>query len=483
LSLKIYNTLTGRKERFIPLEDSFVKIYVCGVTLYDELHLGHARAVVVFDVIVRYLEHKKYKVNYVTNFTDVDDKMINRAKSLGISIFDLAKKFTEEYFHQVELLGVKKASYYPRATQHLKEITDLIRNLQNRGFAYQRDGNVFFRVRKFSPYGRLSRQNLEKIAAGARIEVDEKKDDPLDFALWKKAKKGEPSWDSPWGKGRPGWHIECSAMAMKYLGESIDIHGGGRDLIFPHHENEVAQSEAATGKQFAKYWMHNGLVTIKGQKMAKSIGNVFTLSQALKRYSPEVIRYFLISAHYRSPLEYNENSLKEAASSLERIYTLLKRIRELRERAKKDISLEIKSEKEELSKYLNEIDEKFTSAMDDDFNTPLALSIIFEGVKKANLLLEKEELLDRSSCQLLLELGKKIRSTGRILGLFQKEDKRLEEREEKLVELLVKVRNKLREKKDWPLADEIRKGLSEVGIELEDKRDRTVWRVKNYPPA
>jgi len=478
LALKIYNTLSRQKEDFVPLEDNYVKIYVCGVTLYDELHLGHARAAVVFDVIVRYLEHKNYKVKYITNFTDVDDKMINRAKSLGISIFDLSKKFIGEYFQQMKLLGVKRANYYPCATQHIKEIIELIKKLEIRGLAYPRDGNVFFRVRKFPSYGKLSGQNLENIDVGARIEVDEKKDDPLDFALWKKAKEGEPSWDSPWGRGRPGWHIECSAMAMKYLGESIDIHGGGRDLIFPHHENEIAQSEAATGKQFAKYWVHNGLVITKGQKMSKSIGNVLTLSQALKKYTPEAIRYFLLSAHYRSPLEYNENSLEEATSSLERVYTVFKRIKELKEKARKDLSLELKREKEELSNYLHKMEEKFTCAMDDDFNTPLALSVIFEGVRKANFLLGKEELLDEDSYQLLMNLEKKIRSMGRILGLFQQEEKILGEREERLVQLLVRVRSKLREKKEWGLADEIRKELSEVGIELEDKRDRTVWRVK-----
>jgi len=478
LALKIYNTLSRQKENFVPLEDNYVKIYVCGVTLYDELHLGHARAAVVFDVIVRYLEHKYYKVKYITNFTDVGDKMINRAKSLGISIFDLSKKFIGEYFQQMKLLGVKRANYYPCATQHIKEIIELIKKLEIRGLAYPRDGNVFFRVRKFPSYGKLSGQNLENIDVGARIEVDEKKDDPLDFALWKKAKEGEPSWDSPWGRGRPGWHIECSAMAMKYLGESIDIHGGGRDLIFPHHENEIAQSEAATGKQFAKYWVHNGLVITKGQKMSKSIGNVLTLSQALKKYTPEAIRYFLLSAHYRSSLEYNENSLEEATSSLERVYTVFKRIKELKEKARKDLSLELKREKEELSNYLDKMEEKFTCAMEDDFNTPLALSVIFEGVKKANFLLGKEELLDEDSYQLLMNLEKKIRSMGRILGLFQQEEKILGEREERLVQLLVRVRSKLREKKEWGLADEIRKELSEVGIELEDKRDRTVWRVK-----
>ena len=479
MPLKVYNTLTRRKEEFVPLEKGKVKIYVCGVTLYDELHLGHARAAIVFDVVVRYLRHKNYEVNYVTNFTDVDDKMIARAKALKTSVFDLAKRFSADYFRQMKILQVERADHYPRATEHIKEIIELIKRLEEKGLAYCRDGDVFFRVRKFPSYGRLSGQSLENLAAGARIEINENKEDPLDFALWKKAKEGEPSWDSPWGKGRPGWHIECSAMAMKYLGESIDIHGGGRDLIFPHHENEIAQSEAATGKQFARYWMHNGLITLKGQKMSKSVGNVFTLSEALKKYSPEVIRYFFLSAHYRTPLEYDENSLKEAASSLERVYNLFERIRELRESPKKSFSEELQREREDLSKYLNEVEERFTFAMDDDFNTPSVLAIIFEGIKKANLLLQKEELLDEASYQLLLDLEKKIRSIGKILGLFQHQEReRLGERERRLIELLVKVRSKLREKKDWPLADEIRKELNELRIELEDKKDRTVWKAK-----
>jgi len=477
LSLKIYNTLTGKKEKFAPLQDKYVKIYVCGVTLYDELHLGHARAAIVFDVIARYLKDKKYEVNYVTNFTDVDDKMIDRAKKLKTSVFDLAKRFSAEYFRQMKLLGVDSANHYPRATEHIKEIVELIKKLEEKGLAYSRDSDVFFRVRKFPSYGKLSRQSLDDLAAGARIEVNEKKEDPLDFALWKKAKKNEPCWDSPWGKGRPGWHIECSAMAMKYLGESIDIHGGGKDLVFPHHENEIAQSEAATGKQFAKYWMHNGLITIKGQKMSKSVGNVTNLSQALKKYSPEAIRYFLLSAHYRSPLDYNEDSLKEATSSLERVYTVFKRIRELTEEPGKSLSPELEEEKDNLAKYLNDMEEKFTCTMDDDFNTPLTLSVIFEGIKKANLLLEKQELLDEGSYELLHDLEKKIRNVGKILGLFQRKEKSLEKREERLVELLIRIRNKLREKKDWALADEIRRSLNELGIELEDKRDKTVWRL------
>ena len=481
MSLKVYNTLTRRKEKFIPLDKNCVKIYVCGVTLYDQMHLGHARAAVVFDVIKRYLEYKEYKVKYVTNFTDVDDKMINRAEVLGTSIFDLAEKFIKEYFEQIKLLGVKKADYYPRATEHIKEILKLIRQLENNGFAYNRDGDVFFRVRKFPLYGKLSHQSLKDLSVGARVEENEKKEDPLDFALWKKRKNKEPSWDSPWGKGRPGWHIECSAMAMKYLGESIDIHGGGNDLIFPHHENEIAQSEGATHKEFAKYWLHNGLLTMREQKMSKSIGNVFTLSNALKKYDGEAIRYFLLSAHYRSPLSYEENSLKRASSSLKRVYNTLQRIERIEKRVKKSSLGKTKAEKEikKLSLYLEEVEGKFISAMDDDFDTPVALSLIFDGIKRANLLINKTDYLDNLSYELLLKTREKIKELGKILGLFQEErGEELQGKEEDLIKILLNIRNELRKKKDWALADKIREKLDNLGIELEDEETRTVWKIK-----
>jgi len=481
MPLKVYNTLTRRKEKFIPLDKNCVKIYVCGVTLYDHMHLGHARAVIIFDVINRYLEYKGYKVKYVTNFTDVDDKMINRAKVLGTSIFDLAKKFTKEYFQQIELLGVKKANYYPRATEHIKEIIKLIKQLENNGFAYDKDGDVFFKVRKFSSYGKLSHQNIKDLSVAVRVEENKKKEDPLDFALWKKKKKEEPSWDSPWGEGRPGWHIECSAMAMKYLGESIDIHGGGNDLIFPHHENEIAQSEGATHKEFAKYWLHNGLLIMGKQKMSKSIGNVFTLSNALKKYNGETIRYFLLSAHYRSPLSYEETSLKKAASSLKRVYNTLQKIERIGKKDKKSSpnKTKIKKEVSELSLYLKEVEGKFTLAMDDDFDTPVVLSIIFEGIKRANLLLNKTDYLDNLSYELLLKTKEKIKKMGKILGLFQEEKREnLQGKEEDLIKILLNIRNELRKEKNWALADKIREKLDNLGIELEDEETETIWKVK-----
>ena len=470
LSLRVYNTLTRKKEEFVPLEHKEVKAYVCGVTLYDELHLGHARYAVVFDIIRRYLEYKGYKVNYITNFTDIDDKMIARAQSLGVSIFELAEKFIREYFAQMQQLGVKKADCHPRATEHIKEIIELIKKLEDRGLAYSTEGDVFFRVKRFPSYGKLSHQNLEDILTGVRVGVDEKKEDPFDFALWKKSKENEPSWDSPWGKGRPGWHIECSAMAMRYLGENLDIHGGGKDLIFPHHENEIAQSEGATGRTFVRYWLHNGLVRMKNAKMAKSTGNVLTLSHALSNYKGEVVRYFLLSAHYRSPLDYNENSLQEAASSLNRVYSLLGKI-------EKGTSGAAAFEKGKIPSQLEELSNKFIRAMDDDFNTPVALSTIFEMTKEANLILA--EPLSRSSMFFLSEVANRIRYLGRILGLFQKkEKKKSNQRTEQVLKILIEIRDKFRQEKKWDLADEIRKKLENIGIHLEDRKKGTRWEIE-----
>jgi len=469
MGLKIYNTLTRKKQDFSPLNDNQVTMYVCGVTLYDELHLGHARAAVVFDIIRRYLEYKGYQVIYVTNFTDVDDKMIQRAKELKTTVFELAERFIEEYFDQMEKLGVKRATYHPRATEHIKEMIELIEILKNKGIAYCVDGDVFFRVRKFPGYGKLSGQSLKELSAGVRIDVDEKKEEPFDFALWKKAKEGEPSWDSPWGKGRPGWHIECSAMAMKYLGESIDIHGGGKDLIFPHHENEIAQSEASTGKEFAHFWVHNGLVTIDNQKMAKSTGNFITLREALEKYEGEVIRYYLLSAHYRSPLNYTKDSLQEASASMERVYNTLESIDEVTFSIKKEVDLhKVYPEIESLYK-------KFFQSMDDDFNTPSALAAIFELVRKANLILEKPS--DKSSKLILYEIAEKIRKMGGILGLFQGKKKKLDEKAKDLIQILIDVRNILRQEKRWDLADAIRERLQKLGIHLKDEKDKTSWRI------
>ena len=510
MSLRIYNTLRKKKEEFSPLNDNQVKMYVCGVTLYDELHLGHARAAVIFDVIYRYLKHQGWQVKYVTNFTDVDDKMIDRAQMLNLSIYQLAERLMGEYSQQMHALGVLPALCYPRATQHLPEIIDLIKRLERKGLAYVSEGDVFFRVKKFPDYGKLSGQTLSELSAGARIEINEKKEDPLDFALWKKSKKGEPTWDSPWGKGRPGWHIECSAMAMKYLGETIDIHGGGQDLVFPHHENEIAQSEGATGKTFARFWIHNGLVTMSQAKMSKSTGNFLTLREALKNYPGEIIRFFLLSAHYRSPLDYSQTSLKEASLALKRIHTLLDKINNL-PKPREDSPIQGEGQISQFDREIESSFDNFIQALNDDFNTPLAISAIFQLVKKANLFMEKVDLLNLASYNSLIKVRDRIRQMGQMLGLFQvkqqKESPSLESINElhqelagifkgkkpggyfstqidqmkslppkQVIDLWVDYRNKLRRERNWALADEIRSKLANLGIILEDGKKGTTWR-------
>ena len=326
MALRIYNTLTGKKEDFVPLHENRVGLYVCGVTVYDLCHIGHGRSAVVFDTIYRYLRYRGYEVTYVRNFTDIDDKIIKRANDEGVDFKAIAEKYIEEFNIDMGRLGLEKPSVEPKATEHIPEMIQLISILVEKGFAYQRNGDVFFSVERFKDYGKLSKRNLDEMQAGARVEIDEKKENPLDFALWKASKPGEPSWESPWGKGRPGWHIECSVMSQKYLGETFDIHGGGKDLIFPHHENEIAQSEAATGKPFVRYWIHNGFVNINKEKMSKSLGNILTLKEIFKDWHPEVIRLFLLSHHYRSPLDYSVDSLSEAKAGLDRFYTTLNSI-------------------------------------------------------------------------------------------------------------------------------------------------------------
>src|SRR5512136_3124072 len=329
MPLRVYNTLSGGKEEFVPLRPGKVGMYVCGVTVYDYSHIGHARAYVAFDVILRYLRYLGYDVTYVRNYTDIDDKIIKRANSDGVPFYEISERFIKEFDRDMAELGVEVPDVQPKATEHLAEIISLVTTLIDKGYAYQAGGDVYFCVDKFASYLKLSKRNLEEMQAGARIEVDEKKRHPMDFALWKEAKAGEPFWDSPWGKGRPGWHIECSAMSLKYLGETLDIHGGGQDLIFPHHENEIAQSEAATGRPFVRYWLHNGFVNINAEKMSKSLGNFFTIREVLEKYDREVLRFFLLSAHYRSPLDFSDQNLTEAEAGMERIYGALAGIDEL----------------------------------------------------------------------------------------------------------------------------------------------------------
>ncbi|QSQ08945.1 Cysteine--tRNA ligase [Koleobacter methoxysyntrophicus] len=463
--MRIYNTLTRKKEELIPVRDREVRMYVCGPTVYNYFHIGNARVFITFDTFRRYLKYRGYKVIYVQNFTDIDDKLIKRAKEEGVTVKEIAEKYIEEYFRDADALGIERADYHPRATENIPEIIEIIKTLQNKGYAYEVEGDVYYRARKFEDYGKLSHQNLEELEAGARVQVEERKEDPLDFTLWKRAKPGEPSWDSPWGKGRPGWHIECSAMALKYLGETIDIHAGGPDLIFPHHENEIAQSEGATGKPFAKYWMHVGYLNVNNEKMSKSLGNFFTAREIAARYDPEVIRFFMLSAHYRSPINFSPELLDQAGKALERLYNTIDNLAHLFK------NTDDTEERPYFLKKLEELRDKFINAMDDDFNTADAISILFDISREINTVLNersKKNHIDRA-LNLLKELGG-------ILGILKKERDVILEKE---IEALVKKREQARKEKDWATADSIREQLKKKGIILEDTPAGVRWKREN----
>jgi cysteinyl-tRNA synthetase len=483
--VKIYNTLTGRKEEFIPLIPNKAKLYACGVTVYDHCHIGHARSAIVFDVIRRYLKYKGFDVTYVRNFTDIDDKIINRAKQEGITWDEVARKYTNEYYKDMDMLGVGRADVEPKATEHIEEMINIVSGLIDKGYAYEVDGNVYFAVDTFPGYGKLSKRDKEEMVAGARVEVDERKKKPLDFALWKKSKEGEPSWGSPWGLGRPGWHIECTAMSIKHLGESFDIHGGGADLLFPHHENEIAQSEAFTGKPFARYWIHNGFITIDKEKMSKSFGNFFTIKEVLDKFDPEVVRFFLLSTHYRSPIEFSDEQLRESENSIDRYYTTVFRINDFLETngvVKEELSNAGRIFKELLFLFR----EKFEEAMNDDFNTALALGHTFELIREVNRFLDSK-LSGSKDKELLLKTKDLLSEVGKILNIFNRnpyewylslmEIKNIGLSEEEILDR-IKERQEARQRKDWNFADKIRKELEEKGIILEDKKDRTDWKVK-----
>lgn len=464
--MKIYNTLTRRKEDFIPLKKNEVTIYTCGPTVYDFFHIGNARVFVTFDMIRRYFEFKGFKVKFVQNFTDIEDKMIKRAREEKITVKQLGNKFIREYFKDAEALGIKKATVHPRATEHIDDIIELIKILEEKGYAYEVDGDVYFSARKFKDYGKLSHQNLDELESGARIQPGDKKRDPLDFALWKAQKPGEPGWDSPWGKGRPGWHIECSAMSMKYLGETFDIHGGGPDLVFPHHENEIAQSEAATGKPFARYFMHVGYLNIDNKKMSKSLGNFFTVRELIKKYDPEILRFFMLSSHYRNPINFSQELLEQAKNSLERIYNALYNIRHLENVLEER---ELTSEEEEYIKELDRKEEKFIDAMDDDFNTADAVAVLFEIVRDFNIYVKED-----SAKTLASATKEKLLSLGDVLGLFRKfsESSDLDSK----IEELIRQREEARRNKNYALADKIRDQLQEHGIILEDTPSGVRWK-------
>ncbi len=491
MPIRIYNTMTGKKEEFIPLRDRKVGMYACGVTVYDLCHIGHARSAIVFDVIFRYLKYRGYEVTFVRNFTDIDDKIIRRANEEGVDCKTIADKYIEEFRIDMGRFKLEKPAFEPKATDHIPEMIRLIATLIEKGYAYQRNGDVFFSVEKFKGYGKLSGRNLEDLQAGARVEIDEKKENPLDFALWKASKPGEPSWESPWGKGRPGWHIECSVMSQKYLGETLDIHGGGKDLIFPHHENEIAQSEAATGKPFARYWIHNGFVNINKEKMSKSLGNILTLKEIFKDWHPEAIRLFLLSSHYRSPIDFSFEALSEATSALGRFYETLNSIRKnlnasLPSSEKRAEPSEVESSRQALDAFQG----RFENAMDDDFNTAQALGYFFDLQRHLNALLDISKKKRTEEIVALLRKGLEVFVRfGSILGLFQEDpDQYLSERRREGLKRLnlteeevlrrIDERNQARKEKNWERADKIRSDLFAKGIVLEDTPAGTIWKVR-----
>ncbi len=482
--MKIFNTLSGRKEEFVPLHPPRVDMYACGVTVYDHCHIGHARSAIVFDVIRNYLKYKGYEMNFVRNFTDVDDKIINRARQEGVAWDEVAAKYTEEFHKDMDALGVGRADREPKATEYISEMIEIVKNLVEKGFAYQADGSVYFSVDKFPEYGRLSGRNLDEMMAGARVGIDEKKKNPLDFALWKNSKEGEPFWESPWGRGRPGWHIECSAMSIKHLGESFDIHGGGADLLFPHHENEIAQSEAYTGKPFARYWVHNGFITIDKEKMSKSLGNFFTIKEVLQKFDPEVVRFFLLSTHYRSPIEFSDEQLREAEVSIDRYYTTILRIQNFIERVAGTKGSP--HDGGSLADCVSSFRKRFGEAMDDDFNTALALGHMFELIREVNRFLDGNPSSGEEK-ELLLEAQQMLSEAGGILNIFQRSSRQwyvslmhvknvgLSEED---IRARLTARHEARIAKNWEMADTIRKELEAKGVILEDKKDRTDWKIK-----
>jgi cysteinyl-tRNA synthetase len=499
MPLRIYNTLSGRKEELVPLHGNKIGMYVCGVTVYDLCHIGHARSAIVFDIIYRYLRYQGYEVTFVRNFTDIDDKIIKRANEEGVDYQTIAERYIKEFYVDMGRLGLERPTVEPKATDHIPEMIHLISTLIQKGYAYVRDGDVFFAVEKFKDYGKLSKRNLEEMKAGARVEIDEKKENPLDFALWKSSKPGEPFWESPWGKGRPGWHIECSVMSQKHLGETFDIHGGGKDLIFPHHENEIAQSEAATGKPFALYWIHNGFVNIHKEKMSKSLGNILTIKEILKDWHPEVLRLFFLSHHYRSPVDYSEEGLKESQVALDRFYSTLQEIREkISLSSGEEIPKESSLKREEpllkeLAERIESFPVRFNEAMDDDFNTAQALGYFHDLQRSLNTLLDLYPKKPFPQILSLLSMGyQHFKKMGWVLGLFQEEPeiylqlqrerglKKLGLTEKEVLEL-VKERDQARKKRDWKKADEIRSLLLSKGIVLEDTPSGTLWRISSPP--
>lgn len=479
--MKVYNTLSGSKEELVTLNPGQVNMYVCGPTTYNYIHLGNARPLVVFDTVRRYLAYCGYQVKYVQNFTDVDDKIINRAREEGDDPIRLAERYIQEYFKDADALGIVRADVHPKVSEHIPDIIRAVEGLIGKGFAYEVEGDIYYRVKAFPGYGKLSGRSLDDMLAGARVEVDERKEEPVDFALWKKAKPGEPAWDSPWGPGRPGWHIECSVMSTKYLGDTLDIHGGGADLIFPHHENEIAQAEAYTGKTFVKYWMHNGFITVNSEKMSKSLGNFFILRDILDKFPRDVVRYYLIATHYRSPLDFDDGKLEEARRALGRLKTTLNLAQEFMQTASQQDAEPASTDGGELMTPVKELEAQFIAAMDDDFNTAKAMGYLFELAHQINTFVSQADTSDPIDQAQLAQAVGIYSDLGGVLGIFMEREANDTEIVDKLLAVILELRHSARQAKDFGRADSIRDLLLQLEVKVEDKSGGSLFRYDQPP--
>ena len=475
--MKLYNTMTNKIEEFKTIEENKVKMYVCGPTVYNYIHLGNARPIVVFDTLARYFKYRGMEVNYVQNFTDVDDKIINKSIEEGISASEVSEKYIKCFFEDINRLNILESVKRPKVTENMAEIIEIIQKLIDNGFAYEKDGDVYFEVKKYKDYGKLSNQKIEELELGARIDVSEIKKNPVDFALWKKKKDGEPFWDSPWGQGRPGWHIECSAMAKKYLGDTFDIHGGGQDLVFPHHENEIAQSKCAYHGNFANYWLHNGFIQINGDKMSKSLGNFFLLREILEKFSGNVVRLFILSTHYRKPINFSFENMEDTKKALQNIVKSMNKFENIVEKYKNEKIENVKNL--EFSQKIDEFDKKFEDAMDEDMNTPQSLATIFDQIRETNKFISTNESefstiyyeIKKSYDSLKAKIENVFGIAIEVENVVKEEDGENMELTKKLIELLIKLRSEARSEKNFKLSDEIRDELKALGIEIKDNKD------------